>query len=202
MTRTPPARARTWASRATLAATLLAGLALAAATPATPAGATAAATAPVTMTAAAAAATPAVPPRPVVSRSNIVRIARSQLNYKEGRNNCTKYGPCEEWCSLFATWVWRHAGVAIPKYAFTGDVYRWGQRHHLAYGRAALRTAKPGDVLLFGTGPSSTSTSTHIGIVISTGAGRVRLIEGNSNDRVRAVDHPLSASIFYGGVRP
>ena len=153
-------------------------------------------------TATAAAVSPAVPPGPVVSRANIVRIARSQVNYHEGANNCTKYGPCEEWCSLFATWVWRHAGVAIPKYAFTGDVFRWGQRHHLAYGRAGLRTAKPGDVLLFGTGPGSTRTSTHIGIVVSVGAGRVRLIEGNSNDRVQAVNHPLSGSIFYGGVRP
>ena len=36
---------------------------------------------------------------------------------------CNPYGPCEEWCALFATWVWRHAGVSIPSYAFTGDIY-------------------------------------------------------------------------------
>ena len=138
-----------------------------------------------------------------VSRTNIVRIARSQLGYAErGTTNCTKYGPCEEWCSLFATWVWRRAGVAIPKYAFTGDVYRWGLRHHLAYGKGALRRAKPGDVLLFGTGPGNTRTSTHIGIVEKVSGGRVTLIEGNSANKVRRRSYALTARTFYGGVRP
>ena len=137
-----------------------------------------------------------------VSRATVLRIARSQLGYREHGNNCTKFGPCEEWCSLFATWVWRHAGVAIPSYAFTGDVYRWGQRHHLAYGKTALRQVKSGDVLLFGTGPSNTSTSTHIGIVERVGGGSVTLIEGNSANRVQRVTHPLSSRVFYGGVRP
>jgi peptidoglycan DL-endopeptidase CwlO len=155
-----------------------------------PAGATVAATA----------AAPAA--APAVSRNTVLRIARGQLGYREHGNNCTKYGPCEEWCSLFATWVWRHAGVRIPSYAFTGDVYKWGQRHHLAYGRGGLRTAKPGDVLLFGTGPANTRTSTHIGIVERVGGGRVTLIEGNSANRVQRVSHPLSGRVFYGGVRP
>ncbi|MEN3360146.1 MAG: peptidoglycan DL-endopeptidase CwlO [Mycobacteriales bacterium] len=176
------------------AAIALAGSPAAAATHTapSPAGGTVAATATAAAPAAAAA----------VSRATVLRIARSQLGYRERGNNCTKYGPCEEWCSLFATWVWRHAGVAIPSYAFTGDVYRWGQRHHLAYGRAALRQAKPGDVLLFGTGPGTTRTSTHIGIVERVAAGRVTLIEGNSSNRVQRVTHPLSSNVFYGGVRP
>jgi cell wall-associated NlpC family hydrolase len=140
--------------------------------------------------------------KPAVNRNTVLRIARNQLGYREHGNNCTKFGPCEEWCSLFATWVWRHAGVSIPSYAFTGDVFRWGQRHHLAYGRAALRQAKPGDVLLFGTGPGSTRTSTHIGIVERVGGGRVTLIEGNSSNRVQRVTHALSTHVFYGGVRP
>ena len=35
------------------------------------------------------------------------------------------YGPCEEWCALFATWVWEQAGVPIPSYPFTGSIYDW-----------------------------------------------------------------------------
>jgi len=168
------------------------------------AGPAAAATAHSTAAAGTGAATAAAAPAaaPAVNRNTVLRIARGQLGYHEHGNNCTKYGPCEEWCSLFATWVWRHAGVSIPSYAFTGDVYRWGQRHHLAYGRNALRQAKPGDVLLFGTGPSNTRTSTHIGIVEKVASGRVTLIEGNASNAVRRVTHPLSGSVFYGGVRP
>ena len=35
---------------------------------------------------------------------------------------CNPYGPCEEWCALFATWAWEQAGIPIPRYAFTGDI--------------------------------------------------------------------------------
>ncbi|GAA0371417.1 hypothetical protein GCM10010151_71720 [Actinoallomurus spadix] len=136
--------------------------------------------------------------------ARILSTARSQIGYREHGNNCTKYGPCEEWCSLFATWVWRKAGVKIPKYAFTGDVYRWGQRNHVAWNKHWLKTAQPGDVLLFGTGPKNTHTSTHIGIVESVSRNKktVTLIEGNAGNAVRRKKHKLSGSIFYGGVDP
>ena len=46
---------------------------------------------------------------------------------------CNPYGPCEEWCALFATWAWEQAGIPIPRYAFTGDIWGW----------AAARGARP-----------------------------------------------------------
>jgi hypothetical protein len=98
--------------------------------------------------------------------------------------------------------VWRKAGVNIPILPFTGDVYTWGQQHGLAYNSHHLNQARPGDVLLFGSGPQSTSTSTHIGIVESVHGNQVTLIEGNSSDRVQRVTHTLSSSTFYGGVHP
>jgi hypothetical protein len=98
--------------------------------------------------------------------------------------------------------VWRKSGVDIPILPFTGDVYTWGQRHGLAYHSQHLDQARPGDVLLFGTGPQSTSTSTHIGIVESVHGNTVTLIEGNSSDRVQRVTHTLSSATFYGGVHP
>ena len=54
---------------------------------------------------------------------------------------CNPYGPCEEWCALFATWVWRQAGIPIPSYAFTGDIYQLGrhQRRRAAADRPACR---------------------------------------------------------------
>jgi hypothetical protein len=92
--------------------------------------------------------------------------------------------------------------VDIPITPFTGDVYRWGQRHDLAYDAHHLKQAQPGDVLLFGTGPQNVNTSKHIGIVESVHGDRVTLIEGNSGDRVQRVTHTLSGSTFYGGVHP
>jgi peptidoglycan DL-endopeptidase CwlO len=146
---------------------------------------------------------PHKPPKTKSGTANkIKKIAESQIGYHEGPNNQNKYGPTGFWCSNFTTWVWRKAGVDIPTLPFTGDVYHWGQDHGLAYGKHNLDAAKPGDVLIFGTGPENTNTSTHIGIVESRHGNEVTLIEGNSADQVRRTTHTLSNSTFYGGVHP
>ncbi len=132
----------------------------------------------------------------------IIDRAKSQLGYHEGAGNQNKYGPTGAWCSNFATWAWQKSGVDIGILPFTGDVYEWGQDRGLAYGKNNLDAARPGDVLLFGTGPQSPQTSTHIGIVESVHGNQVTLIEGNSADQVRRVTHTLSSSTFYGGVHP
>ena len=76
---------------------------------------------------------------------------------------CNPYGPCEQWCALFATWAWEQAGIPIPRYAFTGDMWGWAAAH----GAVLPPTAMPavGDAVLYGTGPQNTSTSTHVGLV-------------------------------------
>jgi peptidoglycan DL-endopeptidase CwlO len=136
---------------------------------------------------------------------DILAAARKAIGTREnppGSNN-NPFGPTAPWCSSFATAMWRKAGVDIPLYPFTGDVFHWGQRNGHAY--HDLSHVRPGDVLLFGTGPQSPSTSTHIGIVEKVEHGQVTLIEGNSGpntDQVVRRTHPLSSSIFYGGVHP
>ncbi|MET8995797.1 CHAP domain-containing protein [Amycolatopsis sp. NPDC004169] len=136
--------------------------------------------------------------------TEIVHAARKELGTRENPpgSNRNPYGPTAAWCSSFATAMWRKAGVRIPVLPFSGDVYHWGQRNGHAYGKNSLHEAKPGDVLIFGTGPQNTSTSTHIGIVEKVEGNRVTLIEGNSGDAVRRNTHTLSASTFYGGVHP
>lgn len=146
---------------------------------------------------------PSEPPKTRSGVGNkIKKVAKSQLGYHEGPGNQNKYGPTGYWCSNFATWVWQKSGVDIGILPFTGDVYEWGQERGLAYGKNNLEQARPGDVLLFGTGPQSPQTSTHIGIVESRNGNQVTLIEGNSADQVRRVTHTLSSSTFYGGVHP
>ncbi len=48
---------------------------------------------------------------------------------------CNPYGPCEQWCALFVTWVWAHAGD-------TGALHTL-HRQHLRVGRRA-RPDRPG----------------------------------------------------------
>ncbi|SDP31562.1 CHAP domain-containing protein [Lentzea jiangxiensis] len=135
----------------------------------------------------------------------IVSAARGEIGTRESPpgSNRNPYGPTTFWCSSFATAMWRKAGVDIPVLPFTGDVYRWGQRHGKAYGNGNLKdNVRPGDVLLFGTGPQSPATSKHIGIVEKVDGDTVTLIEGNSGDQVRRNTHQLSGTKFYGGVHP
>ena len=101
--------------------------------------------------------------RASATREQIVSAAASQLGYSEPGDFCSKYGPCEEWCSLFATWAWEQAGVAIPRFAFVGDMYYWAQARTYVEGPDAMPS--PGDAVLFGTGPESVETSLHVGIV-------------------------------------
>ena len=92
---------------------------------------------------------------------------------------CNPYGPCEEWCALFATWAWRQTGVPIPSYAFTGDVFDWSA----AYGSVLSSTQTPvaGDIVLYGTGPQTVTSSVHDGIVAQVWPdGAVVTIEGDA----------------------
>lgn len=132
----------------------------------------------------------------------IISAARRELGTRESPpgSNRNPYGPTAAWCSSFTTAMWRKAGVDIPILPFTGDVFRWGQKHGKAY--TNLNAVRPGDVLLFGSGPGSTATSKHIGIVEKVSGGTVTLIEGNSGDSVRRNTHKLSSATFYGGVHP
>ena len=119
------------------------------------------------------------------SSSRIVKIAESQLGqgeHPEG-SNCTKYGPCEEWCSLFVAWVWQHASVPLPgttaAYAYSGSLYTWVKEHS---GGVLPPTARPspGDAVFYGAGPSS---SAHVGIITSVlPDGQITTIEGNDQN--------------------
>jgi hypothetical protein len=110
----------------------------------------------------------------------IVSLAASQLGpSRDGGNYCNPYGPCEQWCALFATWVWERAGVPIPRYAFVGDVYHWARRHtHVLLARTK---PAPGDLVLYGTGPQSGATSPHVGIVAQVWPdGEIDTVEGDA----------------------
>jgi hypothetical protein len=145
---------------------------------------------------------------PTVTGSAIVRIARSQLG--EGENppgsNCTKYGPCEEWCGFFVAWVWEHAGVAMAggtgPYGYSGRFFYWVKEHG---GRdlPPTTTPSPGDAVMYGSGPRG-GESEHVGIVELVLAGEIVTIEGNYLDQVSRVGpfFPATAEVEGGEAGP
>jgi hypothetical protein len=112
----------------------------------------------------------------------IVSIADSQVNTDPDRiygAYCNPYGPCEEWCALFASWVWEQAGVPIPSYPFTGSIYDWAAAHTAVLPPTAA--PRPGDAVLYGTGPWSTATSLHVGLVMQVWPdGAIDTVEGDA----------------------
>ncbi len=110
----------------------------------------------------------------------IVSVAASRV-YGDAKHGafCNDYGPCEAWCALFATYVWEQAGVNIPRYAFTGDVYDWSK----AYTRVTPGSSlpQPGWAVLYGTGPQNVNTSVHMGIVTQVWKdGFIDTVEGDA----------------------
>jgi CHAP domain len=145
------------------------------------------------------------------SSQTIVKVAESQIGQGENPpgSNCTIYGPCEEWCSLFAAWVWQHAGVPLPgqtaAYGYSGSLYTWAKEHG---GRVLppSATPAPGDAIFYGTGPSE---SAHVGIVAQVlPNGEIVTIEGNYAGHVTRVgpfqpSHPVGeAAPVYGYAQP
>lgn len=120
------------------------------------------------------------------TRTTIVNAANGEIGQQETPpgSNCNPYGPCEAWCAHFATWTWRQAGIDIPNYGFTGDIYTWGQGKGRTHdGDTGMQ---PGDIVLYGTGPDNTDTSVHTGVVVAVGTdGRITTVEGNSDNEVR-----------------
>jgi hypothetical protein len=146
-------------------------------------------------------------PDPSPTAAAIVSVASAQVNADPDTGYfCNPYGPCEAWCALFATWVWGQAGVPIPSYAFTGDIYTWAAAHTGVLPPTA--TPLPGDAVLYGTGPRSTSTSVHVGLVAQVWPdGAVVTVEGDAGPAATGslavvVNGPYlpSHSVEYNGV--
>ncbi len=136
------------------------------------------------------------PPPSPASSSRIVRIAESQIGQGENPagSECTIYGPCEEWCALFASWVWIKAGVPLEgstaEYGYSGSLYAWTNEHG---GRVlpASATPAPGDLVFYGSGPGE---SKHVGVVGRVfNDGRITTIEGNYAGHVSLVGPFLPA---------
>jgi len=122
------------------------------------------------------------PPAITPAAQNAVQVAAGQIGPDPDAGQgafCNPYGPCEQWCALFATWVWNQVGVAIPRYGFVGDVYDWGVARGLALSPSSRPAA--GDAVLYGTGPQTVSSSPHMAIVAEVWPdGAITTVDGDS----------------------
>ncbi|MFT4295879.1 MAG: SH3 domain-containing protein [Micropruina sp.] len=139
----------------------------------------------------------ATPTRPADVEQLIVKAARAQRGVTERKTDCTPYGGCMPWDSLYVTWVWNKAGDAVPRFSFSGDLYSWGKKHDRAHD--GVDGVGPGDLVLYGTGPENTKTSTHVDIVTEVlPDGKLRVIGGNVKNKV--TERVVPTKGIYGWV--
>ena len=130
----------------------------------------------------------------------LIEIASSQLGYREGPNNDTKYGtwyglPNEEWCAMFVSWCANQSGISsdiIPKYAGCEAGRRWfEERGQFMYKEEY--TPKAGDIIFF-----LSDGAGHTGIVINCDGNYVYTIEGNTSDMCAKRSYPLNWHTITG----
>jgi hypothetical protein len=133
-------------------------------------------------------------------RGRIVRRAVTQLGYRDSGHFCNRFGPCEPWCSLFATWAWQGAGIGVGRLAFTGWMYDWAAAN--TYVLRPDATPQPGDAVLFGSGPASVQSSLHVGIVEDVYPGYLVTVEGDAAHRVLRMVVPVDDATQAGEAGP
>lgn len=129
-------------------------------------------------------------------RDRILEIARTQLGYKEGPNNDTKYGdwyglPNNPWCQMFISWCADQAGIGtdiIPRAASCPTALEWFMKRD---GRIGDIPAQPDDLVFYEwSGETAARAADHVGIVEKVEGSEpseqvLTTIEGNYNDNVQ-----------------
>lgn len=121
----------------------------------------------------------------MATAQKVLDIARSQLGYKEGRGNDTKYGQWygmnrQPWCAMFVSWCASQAGVPtsiIPKHAYTPSGAAFFKKRKQWH-----KTPQVGDIVYYSI--AGLGRISHVGIVEEVhGPKSWTAIEGNTDVR-------------------
>ena len=115
----------------------------------------------------------------------VIAAAKSQVNYKEGVNNDSKFGAWygmnhQSWCAMFVSWCFDQAKAlpALEKFAYCPALESWAHSKGMI---VPIAQAQAGDVLLFDW--NHTGVAEHTGIATGPVDPHTRLIptiEGNT----------------------
>ncbi|MBQ9060055.1 MAG: CHAP domain-containing protein [Firmicutes bacterium] len=146
-------------------------------------------------------------------KNDIVAFAKSQVGYKEGKNNNTYFGHWfglnyAPWCAMFVSWSAAKAGVSksvVPRLASADR--SWAKKQGVYYKSkqwGGSYTPKKGDLIYFSW--SVRDYADHIGMVTSTstkdGKKYVNTVEGNKHDQVVTASYLLSNKYILGYAHP
>lgn len=113
-------------------------------------------------------------------RADIIGVAETQIGYREGKNNDTKYGdwyglPNQPWCAMFVSWCARKAGIPTSVLRNSSCAGAGPSYFNIPSYNGSSYTPKSGDLFF-------TKNWSHVGLVYSIDGNYFYTIEGNSND--------------------
>lgn len=128
-------------------------------------------------------------------RSEIVKIAQTQLGYVEGNGNDTKYGRWfglngHPWCAMYVSWVYDQAAKSVKcenplaglqtSKGFAGVTTGWASMKKRGWALDSTEGLLPGDVVCWDH-DSNPGGAGHTGLVIEVTSTGYKTIEGNTN---------------------
>lgn len=134
---------------------------------------------------------------------DLLGVAQTQLGYKEGDDNYTKYGvwyPYNNghgaWCAMFVSWCADQSDIPtsiIPKHCNCNIGMQWFQKNGQWQDKGRY-IPKAGDIVYFG----SSSSSNHVGIVESSDGKTVNTIEGNADNQCKRNTYSIGSGKIIG----
>lgn len=111
---------------------------------------------------------------------DIVSVAKTQIGFREGENNDTKYGtwyglPNQPWCAMFVSWCARQADVPLDILANCAIAAPDPGYFNIRYFDGEVYTPQQGDLFF-------TKNFTHVGLVDYADGDIFYTVEGNTND--------------------
>ncbi|MBQ4568770.1 MAG: CHAP domain-containing protein [Ruminococcus sp.] len=112
--------------------------------------------------------------------SDIINIAKTQIGFREGENNDTKYGtwyglPNQPWCAMFVSWCARQANVPLDVLENCAIAAPDPGYFNIRYFDGEVYTPEQGDLFF-------TKNFTHVGLVDYSDGEYFYTVEGNTND--------------------
>ena len=153
-------------------------------------------------------------------KDKILELAASQIGYKEGDGNRTKYASYfdkdawqwfntkkqgAEWCAIFICWLFcqvmgpeparKFLGCPTPKNNCAAGVkYFWSYLCDKGY-KVDKKSGQPGDIIFL-------NGNKHVGIIYKVENGKYITIEGNKSNKVAQGSYGTGSSTVYGICRP
>ncbi|WP_371619447.1 CHAP domain-containing protein [Streptomyces sp. NBC_00454] len=120
------------------------------------------------------------PAAQAATTGDIARVAEQEASRPHG---CSYYGDCPGggWCAVFATWVWRQAGVGdLGGLGISAkDFYQYGVRHN-----TVDQIPNIGDAVVFNLNGDGTYAD-HVNIVVAVAGDTVTTVGGNESGTVQ-----------------